>query len=138
MIKDIITYNGKDYQISTVKMYAKAYVYFETAIFPIENDIPTGNEVYRWKTYNVEESHDKHIDILNRPEKYLSEESVAEYMKSKLEGFYKETRKIPFPFQYMEQYFRGEISFDDAIDRTIEEVYRLIGEYVERHKLQEG
>lgn len=41
--------------------------------------------------------------------------------------------KILFPFQYMEQYFLGELSFDEAIEKTIEEVHRLIGEYVEKH-----
>ena len=48
----------------------------------------------------------------------------------------KEEEKIMFPFQYMEQYFLGEISFNGAVDRTIEEVYRLIGEYVEKHTLK--
>lgn len=48
----------------------------------------------------------------------------------------KEEEKIMFPFQYMEQYLLGEISFDGAVDRTIEEVYRLIGEYVEKHTLK--
>lgn len=41
--------------------------------------------------------------------------------------------KILFPFQYMEQYFLGKLSFDTAVERTIEEVHRLIGEYVEKH-----
>ena len=44
--------------------------------------------------------------------------------------------KIPFPFQYIEQYLLGEISFDGAVDRTIDEAYRLIGEYVEKHNLK--
>lgn len=45
----------------------------------------------------------------------------------------KKEEKILFPFQYMEQYFLGELSFDEAIEKTIEEVYRLIGDYVEKH-----
>ena len=44
--------------------------------------------------------------------------------------------KIPFPFQYLEQYFRGELIWDAAIDNTIYEMYRLIEEYVEKHCLK--
>lgn len=137
MIKDVITYNGKDYQISTVEMYAKAYVYFETAIFPIRNGMAIGHAIYTWKAYNADESYDKHRDILNRPEKYLSEESIIKYLESKGKDF-KTEEKIKFPFQYMEQYFLGEISFNDAVEKTIDKVYELIGDYVEKHKLQEG
>lgn len=83
MVKDIIAYNGKEYQLSTVKIYAC----FETAIFPIENGVPIGKEVYMWRTYDAGESRDKHRDILTRPEKYLSEESIAEYLRLKGEDF---------------------------------------------------
>lgn len=44
--------------------------------------------------------------------------------------------KIPFPFQYLEQYFRGELIWDAAIDNTMDEVYRLIEEYAEKHDLK--
>lgn len=47
-----------------------------------------------------------------------------------------EREKIPFPFQYMEQHFLGAISFDRAIDKTIEEVDKLIAECVETHNLK--
>lgn len=138
MIKDVITYNGKDYQISTVEMYAKAYVYFETAIFPIRNGMATGHAIYTWKAYNADESYDKHRDILNRPEKYLSEESIIKYLESKEKDYETVRGIVRFPFQYMEQYFLGEISWDKAIEKTIDRVYELIDEYVEKHKLQEG
>lgn len=42
--------------------------------------------------------------------------------------------KIPFPFQYIEAYLRGETDFDVACDSTMEECYRLIEEYIEKHK----
>jgi hypothetical protein len=87
MRKDIIVYDGKDYQLST------AYIYdccFETMIFPIEDGVTIGTEVYAWRTYNDEESCDKHNDILNHPAKYLSEESIAEYLRLKEEDFYEE------------------------------------------------
>lgn len=42
--------------------------------------------------------------------------------------------KILFPFQYVEEYLYGKSSFDYAIERTIDEVYRLIGEYINSHE----
>ena len=44
--------------------------------------------------------------------------------------------KIKFPFQYLNQYLRGEISLDESVNRTIDEVDRLIREYVEKHNLK--
>ena len=41
--------------------------------------------------------------------------------------------EIKFPFQYLEQYLLGKISFEVACDSTIEECYRLIEEYIEKH-----
>ena len=49
---------------------------------------------------------------------------------------YAEEAKIPFPFQYLEQYLCGELIWDAAIDNTMNEVYRLIEEYVETHDLK--
>ena len=43
---------------------------------------------------------------------------------------------IIFPFQYLEQYLRGELVLDTAIDNTIDEVYRLIEEYVNNISLK--
>ena len=87
MVKDIIAYNGKE--LSTVNINGC----FETAIFPIENGVPIGEEVYIWRAYNANESQDKHRDILNRSEKYLSDESIAEYLRLKEEWFYDEEVK---------------------------------------------
>ena len=46
----------------------------------------------------------------------------------------KEEEKIPFPFQYLEQYLRGELIWDAAIDNTMDEVYRLIEEYISKNE----
>lgn len=133
-MKDVI-YNvctGKKYQVSTAFVYD---CYFETMIFPIEDGIVSGREVYKWEAYNLEEAIDKHRDIKNRPEKYISDEAISEYIKSKEEDFETE-ETILFPFQYVNQYFFGEISLDEAVNRTVDEVERLIKEYVEKHNLK--
>lgn len=44
--------------------------------------------------------------------------------------------KIRFPFQFLNKYCLGEMTWDAAIDSTLEEVYRLIEEYVEKHNLK--
>lgn len=44
--------------------------------------------------------------------------------------------KVPFPFQYLEKYFLGEMKYDDAINSTVEEANRLIKEYIENHVLK--
>lgn len=43
--------------------------------------------------------------------------------------------KIPFPFQYLEQFFLGELDLDVAINKTIDEVNRLIEKYIENNDL---
>jgi len=48
-----------------------------------------------------------------------------------------EKEEILFPWQYINEYILGESSFDYAINRTIDEVYRLIGEYIHNHKIEE-
>lgn len=133
MVQDYIIYNNKEYQLSTV--YIKNMTTYETMVFPIDNEVISGREVYCFRTCESSKSQNKHKDILYNPEKYLSEEAIAKYLKSNEEDF-EEKETIPFPFQYIEQYFLGEISFDGAVDRTIDEVYRLIGEYVEKHNLK--
>lgn len=45
-----------------------------------------------------------------------------------------EEENIPFPWQHIKAYCRGEITFDVACDNTIEELYKLIDEYVKEHK----
>lgn len=61
MPKDIIKYNEKEYQLSTV--YLEKMKIYETMIFPVENGVVSGNEVYCSRTMYAEESKYKHIDI---------------------------------------------------------------------------
>ena len=131
MVKDVIRYNDKEYQISTVNLDGL----LETMIFPIEDGIVSGREVYCFRTVEAAESIRKHADIYCHPEKYLSDEAIAKYKKSKEEDF--ETEElIPFPFQFLEKYFLGEVTLYEAIKSTIDEVDRLIIEYVEKHNLK--
>ncbi len=132
MVKDVIRYNDKNYQLSTVNLDGV----LETMIFPIEDGVVSGREVYCFRTVKAGESMDKHGDIYYHPEKYLSDEAIAEYIKSKEEDFEIE-ETIPFPFQYLEQYLLGEIkTLDEAVDYTVDEVNRLIEEYIEKHNLK--
>ncbi len=133
-MKDIIynVYTGKEYQVSTAFVYD---CYFETMIFPIEEGVVSGREVYKWESYSLEEAVDKHRDIKNNPEKYISDEAIAEYLRLKEEDFETE-ETIPFPFQFVNKYFLGEITMDDAVSQTVDEVERLIKEYVEKHNLK--
>ena len=39
---------------------------------------------------------------------------------------------IPFPWQHINAYLRGEVDFDVACDSTMEECERLIEEYIKR------
>ena len=133
-MKNIIynVYTGKEYQVSTAFVYD---CYFETMIFPIEEGVVSGREVYKWESYSLEEAVDKHRDIKNNPEKYISDEAIAEYLRLKEEDFETE-ETIPFPFQFVNKYFLGEITMDDAVSQTVDEVERLIKEYVEKHNLK--
>ena len=82
MIKDIIKYNNKEYQLSTI--YIENMVTYETMIFPIENGIVSGKEVYCFRTAkSFKNAANKHGDIYNHPEKYLSEEAISEYIKQR-------------------------------------------------------
>lgn len=38
--------------------------------------------------------------------------------------------EIEFPTQYMKEYLRGELDYDTCVDKTKEECYRLIEEYM--------
>jgi hypothetical protein len=81
MVKDIIKYNEKEYQLSTVHIENMAM--FETMIFPIENGIVSGKEVYCYRTTDVGKSQSKHKDIYYNAEKYLSERAIEKYLACK-------------------------------------------------------
>lgn len=84
MVKDYIKYEGKEYQLSTVLLYDCE---FETMIFPIENGIVSGSEVYKFTTLKASESQRKHKDILDNVENYVSKEAIEKYLKEKEEWF---------------------------------------------------
>lgn len=81
MVKDIIKYNEKEYQLSTV--FLENMDLFETMIFPIENGTVSENEVYCSRTMDAEESKYKHEDIYKNAEKYLSDKAIEKYLACK-------------------------------------------------------
>lgn len=81
MIKDIIKYDNKEYQLSTI--YIENMITFETMIFPIENGKVSGEEVYCFRTLRVNESKWKHTDIYKHPEKYVSNKAIEKYLTCK-------------------------------------------------------
>lgn len=81
MVKDIIKYNEKEYQLSTV--FIENMALFETMIFPIENGIASGSEVHCSRTMDAGESKYKHEDIYKNPEKYLSDRAIEKYFACK-------------------------------------------------------
>lgn len=83
MVKNIIRYNDKEYQLSTVNIDGC----FETMIFPIENGVVLGREVYCCRVYSAGESQLVHKDVLYNSEKYLSSEAIAEYVVSQEEDY---------------------------------------------------
>lgn len=84
MVKDYIKYEGKEYQLSTVLL---CDCEFETMIFPIENGVVSGSEVYKFTTFKASESQRKHKDILDNVENYVSKEAIEKYLKEKEEWF---------------------------------------------------
>lgn len=77
MVKDIIQYNKKEYQLSTV--FIEKMKLFETMIFPIENRIVSDNEVFCYRTSHIALANEIHIDIKTHPEKYLSDKAIEKY-----------------------------------------------------------
>lgn len=45
--------------------------------------------------------------------------------------------KIVFPGQYLEQYFLGNLDFNTALNKTIDEFDRRIYEHIERYGINE-
>lgn len=81
MIKDIIKYSDKEYQLSTV--YIENMSTFETMIFPIKNGKVSGEEVYCFRTLRAGESQKKHEDIYYHPENYVTKEAIEKYLVCK-------------------------------------------------------
>lgn len=87
MVKDRIEYSGKKYELSTVLI---DNCIFETMIFPIINGYVSGSEVYTFRTVEAGKSCNKHKDIYEHPEKYVSDDEIKKYLDSKEEYFYEE------------------------------------------------
>ena len=81
MVKDIIKHNEKEYQLSTVFMENVGL--FETMIFPIENGIVSGNEVFCHRTSHIALANEVYTDIKTYPEKYLSDKAIEKYLACK-------------------------------------------------------
>lgn len=81
MIVDVIKYNNKEYQISTV--YIKKMYTYETMIFPIENNKVSGDEIYCFRTMDGVEAINNHKDIFLHIEKYVSDEAIMKYINKK-------------------------------------------------------
>lgn len=78
MIKDILKYKDEEFQLSTV--FIENIGLFETMIFPIENGIVSGSEVYCFRTIDAGASKYKHEDIYENAEKYLSDKAIEKYL----------------------------------------------------------
>ena len=76
MLKDIIKYEDKEYQLSGIKTNNV----FEIMVFPIENEIINNNEVYCFRTPRIEQLEYKYRDILYYPEKYLTKKAIEKYL----------------------------------------------------------
>ena len=62
-------------------------------------------------------------------------ECIEEGKEEYIEEDYKDcNEKIAFPFQFMNQYLLGEIDLDSALDSTLQEVDKLIHEYLNKYE----
>lgn len=70
--EDIIKYNKKEYKvIKYTNCVEGSKNTHEIIIYPIENGIVSNKEVYKSRLYDVINSIDKYLDILENPELYL-------------------------------------------------------------------
>ena len=81
MVKDIIKYGGKEYQLSSI--YLEKMKTYETMIFPIENGIVSGNEVFCHRTSFLAIANEVCTVIKLHPEKYLSDKAIEKYFACK-------------------------------------------------------
>lgn len=86
MKKYIIEYNGKKFQLSTtiLKNYCSI---IEIMIFPIEDGIVSGSEIFCHRTLNPTLAAFCCADIRNNPEKFLNEEAIQKYKNQKEKMF---------------------------------------------------
>ena len=81
MVKDIIKYNEKEYHLSSVLIENMGL--FETMIFPIENGIVSGSEVFCHRTRHIALANEVYTVIKLHPEKYLSDKAIEKYFACK-------------------------------------------------------
>lgn len=80
---DYIEYNNKVYQLSFFCVNDT----YELMVFPIENGVVSGNEVYCHRTTDFNNVMDLYNLILNNPSSYLNQKIIDEYLNSKEEDF---------------------------------------------------
>lgn len=63
----------------------------------------------------------------------------ADVPECNIEKFENEAgQEIPFPYQYLEKYMLGEMTLDDAVNSTLDEVYRMAADYINKKHYIEG
>lgn len=80
-LKTIIKHNNKQYMLSMV--YISEMKVFEIMLFPIKDATIDNNEVFCYRTMFQEVASCKARDILDYPEKYLSDEAIEAYLACK-------------------------------------------------------
>lgn len=84
MLKDIIEYDGKTYQLSTIVLKKYCDI-LETKVFHIENGIVSDYEVFCFRALTINKALDCHYDILHHSKKYLNDKAIKEYLRKKEE-----------------------------------------------------
>lgn len=92
MIRDIVKYNDREYRVTTI--YFPATNIHTTEVRLIENGSVTDEVVYHFVTVESSESQDKHKDILDNLEKYLSEAAIRKYLIDRRGGPMTNFRKL--------------------------------------------
>lgn len=82
MAKEVIKYNEKEYQLSS--RFIENMCVFEIMIFPIENGIVSGNEVFCHRTHYLASANEIYTNIKFHPEKYLSGKAIEKYFACKI------------------------------------------------------
>lgn len=78
MVKDIIEYNEKEYQLSGI--FIEKMASYEIMIFPIENGVVSDDEVFYHRTDKIALANAVYTDIKFHPEKYLSDKAIEKYL----------------------------------------------------------
>lgn len=104
MYKKYIEYDGCMYQVSAIYNGYEN----EIMIFPVINNIVSGNEVYAFRYSDDLSIAEKFRDITKHPEKYLSKQAIDKYLNSKEEDF-KLSDVLKFVQLFEEMYIKFEV-----------------------------